>query len=172
MISKKMEKALNKQINAETYSAYLYWSMSAALEAMNLRGCAFWMRAQAQEEMMHAMKFFDYVYERGGRVTLTAIDGPPTEWKDITAVFRNVLAHEKHVTGLINGLADLAVQEKDHAAGIFLQWFVSEQVEEEAGAVDILSKLDLIGHSAGGLYMLDRELGQRVFTPPATGKQS
>ena len=167
MLNKKIEKAFNKQINAETYSAYMYWSMSASLENMNLPGFAAWMRAQAQEEMTHAMKFYHHIIERGGTVTLTAIDGPPTEWKDVKAVMEATLKHEQLVTSLINDLVDLAIAEKDHAANMFLQWFVTEQVEEEASAMDILGKLDIVGQTAGGLYMLDKEMGQRVFTPAA-----
>lgn len=167
MIPKKIEKAFNKQINAETYSAYLYWSMSAALEDMNLPGLASWMRVQAQEEMTHAAKFYGQIIERGGKVKLTAIDGPPTEWQSVKAVFEEVLKHEQLVTSLINDIMDLAIQEKDHAANMFLQWFVTEQVEEEATAMETLGKLEIVGDTAGGLYMLDKEMGQRVFIPPA-----
>lgn len=168
MISKTIESAFNKHINAETYSAYLYWSMSAALEEMNLPGLANWMRIQAQEEMTHSEKFYSHIIERGGRVRLTAIAAPETEWDDVKAVFEAVLKHEQHVTSLINELMDLSIQEKDHAANMFLQWFVTEQVEEEANAMDILGKLDIIGNTTGGLYMLDKELAQRVFTPSTT----
>ena len=170
MIKQVIEKAFNAQINAETYSYYLYWSMSAALESMNLPGFANWMRIQAQEEMAHADKFFRYLVERGGRVTLTAIDGPPTAWKDAEAIFTNVLDHERHVTSLINGLMDLALSEKDHASAMFLQWFVSEQVEEEASAEEMLGKLKIAGTSSPALYMLDKEMAQRVFVPPTTGE--
>ena len=169
MINKKLEKAINGQINAETYSAYLYWSMSAALEEMSLPGFANWMRIQAQEEMTHALKFFHHIVERGGRVTLTAIDGPPTAWKDVEAIIKNVQKHESHVTGLINSLMDLALSEKDHAAAMFLQWFVTEQVEEEASVQDILGKLKVAGTTSAALYMLDREMAQRVFVPPTAG---
>lgn len=166
MIPKSIEEAFNKQINAETYSAYLYWSMSAALEEMNLPGFANWMRIQAQEEMTHAAKFYTQIIERGGRVTLAAIDAPQTEWDDVKAVFEAGLAHEQLVTRLINDMMDLAIREKDHAANMFLQWFVTEQVEEEATAMEILGKLEIVGQTTGGLYMLDKEMGQRVFTPP------
>ena len=166
MLSKTMQDALNKQINAETYSAYLYWSMSAALEKMNLPGFANWMRIQAQEEMVHAVKFYQYIIERGGEVTLTAIDGPKTQWKDLKEVFADTLTHEQHVTSLINGLMDLAIDERDHAAKIFLQWFVSEQVEEESTAQETIAKIELAGDSKGGLYMLDKEMATRVFVPP------
>ncbi|MHC4904339.1 MAG: ferritin [Planctomycetota bacterium] len=170
MINKKVTDALNGQINAETYSAYLYWSMSAALEEMNLPGFASWMRVQAQEEMSHAMKLYGHIIERGGKVVLTAIDAPPIQWDSVNAVFENGLAHEQKVTRLINELMDLAMAEKDHAASMFLQWFVTEQVEEEAAAMDILGKLEIAGGTAGGLYMLDKEMGARVFTPPAAAE--
>ena len=172
MITKKIEKAFNKQINAETFSAYLYWSMSAALERMNLPGFANWMRVQAQEEMTHAAKFYDHIIERGGAVALTTIEAPQTSWDDVKAVIEGTLKHEQHVTGLINGLMDLALQEKDHAAAMFLQWFVTEQVEEEANAMDILGKLEIAGNTAGGLYILDKEMAGRVFTPPAAAPQA
>jgi ferritin len=170
MIPKKIEDAFNKQINAETYSAYLYWSMSAALEGMNLPGFASWMRVQVQEEMAHAMKLYDHIIERGGTVALTAIDGPPMAWKDVKAIITETLEHEQKVTGLINDLMDLSIGEKDHAATMYLQWFVTEQVEEEASAMEILGKLEIAGDTAGGLYMLDKELAGRVFTPPAAAK--
>lgn len=171
MINKKMEQGFNKQINAETYSAYLYWSMSAALEKMNLPGFANWMRVQAQEEMAHAMKLYTHIIERDGTVKLTAIDAPPVQWDSVKAVFEDGLKHEQLVTSLINGLVDLAMQEKDHAANMFLQWFVNEQVEEEKNAMDILGQLEIVGNTAGGLYLLDKEMATRIFTPPATGQQ-
>ena len=170
MIAKKIEEAFNAQFNAETYSAYLYLSMSAALEGMNLPGFANWMRIQVQEETAHAMKFYDHIIERGGMVTLTAIDAPPTVWKDAKDVMEATLAHEQKVTGLINDLMDMAMAEKDHAAAMFLQWFVTEQVEEEATAMETLGKLEITGNSPGGLYMLDKELAGRVFTPPAAAE--
>jgi ferritin len=161
MISKKMEKALNDQINAELYSAYLYLSMSAYFEAGNLPGFAKWMRIQWQEEVMHALKIYDYVNERGGRVILKSIDGPPAKWKSPLDVFQATYKHEQVVTGRINGLVTQAVAEKDHATNAFLQWFVTEQVEEEKSADEIVQKLKRISDAPGGLYMLDKELGQR-----------
>ncbi|MEJ5258834.1 MAG: ferritin [Anaerohalosphaeraceae bacterium] len=161
MISKAIEKAFNEQLAAETYSAYLYWSMSAALEEMQLPGFAHWMRAQAQEEMTHAMKFYHHIVERGGRVKLGAIAAPPTDWESLLKMFEEVLKHERHVTALIHKLVETAAQEKDYAAGVFLQWFVSEQVEEEAAAELILAKIRMVQDSKGGLYMLDKEMGQR-----------
>ena len=166
MLSKKMEKAINKQINAELYSSYLYLSMATYFESISLGGFSNWMRQQAQEELFHAMKMFDFVCDRGGRVILTSIDGPASAWKSPLEAFQNVLAHEQKVTGLINDLANLALDERDHATNIFLQWFVSEQVEEEATAGSLVDKLKLIGKDANGLFMLDTELGQRVFTMP------
>lgn len=171
MIGKKIEKAFNEQINAETYSAYLYWSMSSAFMDMNLPGMANWMRVQALEEMTHAEKFFNYTIERGGRVKLAAIQAPPTDWSSAEEIFKHVQKHEAHVTKLINDLMDLALAEKDHAAAMFLQWFVNEQVEEEATAAEILGKLKIAGSSSPALYMLDRELGSRVFNPPAANAQ-
>ncbi len=168
MLSEKMETAINKQIVAETYSAYLYWSMAAYFESLNLAGCAQWMKAQVQEELVHAAKLFAFVNERGGRVKLDAIEAPPTEWDSPLAVFENALAHERKVTGLINGLVDIALEERDHASTSFLNWFVDEQVEEEASADAVVQKLKLMKDAPGGLFMLDRELGQRVFTMPAT----
>jgi ferritin len=167
MISNKVAGALNGQINAETYSAYLYWSMSASLEEMNLPGFAAWMRVQAQEEMGHAMKLYGHIIERGGAVVLTEIAAPPISWKDVKAVISETLEHEQKVSGLINDLMDLTIQEKDHAGSMFLQWFVTEQVEEEATAMEVLGKLEIAGDTAGGLYMLDKEMAGRVFTPPA-----
>jgi ferritin len=167
MVNQNIEKALNEQFNAELYSGYLYLSMSAYFQSINLSGFAAWMRVQAQEELVHGMKFYDYIVERGGRVKVTAIDAPPTEWESPLAVFEATYAHEQRVTGLINALVDLAIEEKDHATNNFLQWFVAEQVEEEDSACNVLEKIKLVGDAKGGLFMLDQELGQRTFTPPA-----
>lgn len=169
MINKVVEKALNDQVNAELYSAYLYLSMAAALEDMGLPGFANWTRVQNEEETFHAMKIYSYIIERGGRVTLQAIDGPPTEWPDVFTVFQEILKHEQHVTSLINGLMDTAIEQKDHATNMFLQWFVTEQVEEEANVDEVLQQLKLAKESKGTLFMLDREMGTRTFTPPAQG---
>ena len=160
-LSKKMETAINKQINAEFYSAYLYLSMAAYFEEMNLSGFSAWMRAQTKEEMEHGMKLFDYVFERGGSITLAAIDKPVGKWKNPLDVFQASLAHEQKVTRMISNLYNLAKSEKDHATEIELQWFVSEQVEEEASVSDIIEKLKLVGSKGNGILMLDRELGQR-----------
>jgi ferritin len=145
--------------------------MSAYFESINLSGFASWMRAQAQEEMVHAMKFYDYVNERGGRVILGPIEAPPSEWESAVSVFDATYQHEQKVTGLINDLVDLAIEEKDHATNNLLQWFVSEQVEEEASASGVLNKAKLTGDAPGGLFMLDQELGARVFTMPVTAGQ-
>jgi ferritin len=167
MLSKKMEKAINQQINAELYSSYLYLSMATYFESTSLGGFSNWMRQQAQEELFHGMKMFDFVCERGGRVTLQAIDKPPAKWKSPLDAFENVLSHEQKVTGLINDLVNLALDERDHATNIFLQWFVSEQVEEEDTAGGLVDKLKLIGKDANGLFMLDTDLASRTFTMPA-----
>ena len=166
MLSKKMEKAINQQINAELYSSYLYLSMATYFESISLSGFSNWMRQQAQEELFHGMKMFDFVCERGGRVILGAIEQPPSKWTSPLNAFENVLSHEQKVTGLINNLVNLALDERDHATNIFLQWFVSEQVEEEDTAGSLVDKLKLIGKDANGLFMLDTELAQRTFTLP------
>jgi ferritin len=161
MLSKKMLAALNKQLNAELYSSYLYLSMAAWLETQNLKGIAQWMRVQAKEEHAHGMKFFDFVVDRMSEVSLAAIDAPPGSWASPLAVFEDTCKHEAKVTGLIHGLTEQAAAEKDHATGVFLQWFISEQVEEEATANEILGKLQAIGDSVGGLHVLDHHLGKR-----------
>ena len=171
MLSERMQEALNGQLNAELYSSYLYLSMAAYFQDLSLGGFANWMRVQAQEEDMHGMKFYDFIHERGGRVVLKPIDGPPTEWDSPLAAFEAVLEHEQKVTGLINDLVELALAEHDHATNIFHQWFVTEQVEEEDSANEVIQKIKLVGEAHGGLFMLDRELGQRTFTPPTEGSE-
>ena len=161
MLSSVIQDNMNQQINAEFYSAYLYLSMAAHFERENLRGMAHWMQIQAKEEAGHAMKFFKFIVERGGRVTLTSIAAPATTWDSPQAIFDAVYKHERHVTSLINKLVDLVVAEKDHASGVFLQWFVNEQVEEEANASEILHQIKMLGDSKPGLFMLDRQLAQR-----------
>ena len=168
MIKEKIREALNQQLNAELFSSYLYLSMAAYFESINLKGFANWMRVQTQEELVHAMKFYDFIIERGGKVVLSSIEGPRTEWASPLAVFEHAYEHEQKVTGLINNLVDLSAAEQDHATSNFLQWFVAEQVEEEASADEVVQKIKLMGDASGGLFMLDRELAQRVFTPPAT----
>ncbi len=168
MLGPKIQDAFNKQLNAEFFSSYLYLSMAAYFESRNLTGMAHWMRMQADEENMHVMKFFDYIIERGGHVRLAAIDGPKTEWSNPLDVFQDTCEHERKVTGLINGLVDLSIKESDHAANIFLQWFVNEQVEEESSVGAITDKLKLVGDNPVALFMIDQELTQRAApTPPA-----
>jgi ferritin len=161
MLSQQMQDALNKQCNAELYSAYLYLSMSAYFQSINFEGFAHWMRLQAQEELEHAMKFYDFVIERGGRAVLGAVDEPTFEWASPLAAFENAYEHEQKVTSLIHNIADLAIKEGDHATNVFLHWFVDEQVEEEAAASAIAQKLQMIGDSMNGLFMLDHRLGER-----------
>ncbi|GAB4427982.1 MAG: ferritin [Anaerolineae bacterium] len=161
MLSEKMQAAMNKQINAELHSAYIYLSMAAYFEDQNLPGFAHWMRLQAKEEVGHAMKFFDFIVERRGRVLLEPVAAVPTDWPSPLAVFENALAHEQKVTGLINDLVNLAIAEKDHASNSFLQWFVDEQVEEEASADAIVQKLKMAGDTPVALLILDQELGER-----------
>ena len=167
MLKKKMQKALNDQINAEMFSSYLYLSMEAYFQSISLKGFAAWMRVQVQEELMHGMKFYDFVNERGGKVTLEAIAKPESVWATPLAAFEEILKHEQHVTSLINDLVDLAISEKDHASNNFLQWFISEQVEEEASATEVVEKLKLIQDNPSGLFMIDAELGKRVFVMPS-----
>jgi ferritin len=167
MLSEKMEQALNKQVNAELYSAYLYLSMAAYFHSINLNGFATWMTVQNLEETAHAMKFYHFINERGGCIWLEAIDKPATKWSSPLDVFEETLKHEEKVTGLINNLVDLAIAERDHATNAFLQWFITEQVEEEASANEVIQNLKLAGSDPNSLFMLDREMGTRVFTPPA-----
>ncbi|MEA1928381.1 MAG: ferritin [Candidatus Auribacterota bacterium] len=166
MLSEKMQEALNIQINKEIYSAYLYLSMAAYCDSVNLKGLSSWMTVQVQEELSHARKFFNYLPERGAKVILQPIDGPQIEWDSPLAVFEHVYEHEQLVTSLINGLVKLAREEDDYATESFLKWFIDEQVEEEASASEVVEKLKLAGDRGSGLFMLDRELGARVFTPP------
>ncbi len=171
MLSKKIQEALNDQINAELYSSYLYLAMQAYFESQAVPGCANWMHCQAQEEIVHAMKIYDFVHERNGKVVLKPIAQPPLTWPSVLAVFKAAYEHEQKVTVRINKLVDLALKESDHATNNFLQWFVSEQVEEEASACGVVDKLKLVGKSGEALFQLDKELGQRVFTPPAAQQQ-
>jgi ferritin len=163
MLSKKLEKTINEQINEELFSAYIYLSMSAWFETQNLKGFANWMYIQYQEEVTHAMKFFRYINERGGQVILEAVQKPETDWKNPFLAFEETLKHEKHITSKINNLVTIARVEKDYATESFLAWYVDEQVEEEANAMEILAQLKMIGESKTGLLMLDKELSTRVF---------
>lgn len=166
MIKQKVVDAVNKQINAELYSAYLYLSMAAYCEELNLPGFANWMRVQFEEEQFHAFKMYDYIIERGGRVVLAAIDKPQTEFKSVIDVFEETYKHEQHVTSLIEDLMTLAIEEKDYATSNFLQWFIDEQVEEEATASEILEHLKLVEGKGQALLMFDREFRNRTFVPP------
>lgn len=166
MIHKEVLDALNAQINAESYSAYFYLSMSAYFENIGLPGFAHWMKIQYQEESAHALKFFNYVTDRNGKVVLQAIDQVPVDFDSIVDVFEKTLTHEIHVTSLINNLVEVSIKVKDHASQSFLKWFVDEQVEEESNVEKILATLKLINGQGNGIFMMDRELSQRVFVDP------
>ncbi len=163
-IDKKMEKAINEQINAEMHSAYLYLSMASWFEEKSLNGFAHWMKSQYMEETMHAMKFYNFLNERGGRVLLSPIKEVRTEWKDQVEVFEEVIAHEALVTSLINKLVRLARELDDYASDSFLSWYVDEQVEEEATAAEILQKLKLIANDGMGILQMDTELAARAVS--------
>jgi ferritin len=167
MIKPTVEKAINEQIMREMYSSNLYLAMSAYFHSINLSGFAHWMRIQAQEESFHAMKFFDYLIERNGTPKISAIPEPPTSWDSALDAFEATYKHECSVTENINELTDIAVKESDHATQILLQWFITEQVEEEANVLEILDKMKMVGDFQAGIFMLDNELKQRPeFTPP------
>jgi ferritin len=161
MLTKTIQDAINAQIQHELYSAYLYLAMSAHFEAANLVGFAKWTRAQAEEEQTHAMKFFDFINDRGGRVMLKAIDQPPTEYGTPLEVFEEILKHEQKVTGLIYKIYEAALKENDYPTQVMLQWFINEQVEEEKNAGLIVDQLKMLGASAGSLYNYDRHVGRR-----------
>lgn len=163
MLNEKLQTAINQQINAEIYSSYLYYSMCAYLQHKGLAGFAHWTKIQAQEELTHVNKFFDYINERGGRVTLTAIEAVPTEFESVLDVFQKTKEHEQLVSKLINQLMDVAMSVNDHATKSFLQWFIDEQVEEEANVQTILDNLQLINGEGHGMLLLDRELMTRIF---------
>lgn len=168
MLDPKMQKALNDQINAEMFSSYLYLAMVAYFNDLGLSGFSAWMTSQAQEEMVHAMKLFNYIIERGGRVELAQIDEPQKEWDSPIDVFKAAYKHEQYITGRINDLVDLAIEIKDHATNQMLQWFVEEQVEEEANAEEVVQKLSFVQDAPSGIYMIDKELAARppIFTMP------
>lgn len=167
MLNKKMYAAINKHMNVELYSSYLYLSMSSYANSIGLKGTANWFMVQYQEEMVHFMKFYSYINSQGEHVELSGISAPPSEYKSLLDMFEQTLKHEQFITRCINDLIDLALKEKDHATHIFMQWFVTEQIEEEDNDRDIIGKLKLIGDNGQGLLMLDNELATRVFTPPA-----
>src|SRR5215204_2439320 len=161
MLGKTIQDAINEQIKNELYSAYQYLAMAAYCESVNLSGFAHWMRTQSQEETEHAMKFYDFILDRNGRVVLQAIEQPVVEFGSPLEVFERALEHEREVTAMINNLYGLAVRENDYASHTFLQWFVTEQVEEEKNAGDVVETLRMIGDKSEALFLLDRELGQR-----------
>jgi ferritin len=162
MIKEKILKALNKQLNEELYSSYAYLAMSAHFTSQSFDGFAHWLRIQSQEEYGHAMKIFDYIHQRDGKVSLVKVDPPKTNWKIPLDIFKETYEQEVSVTKSINNIVDLSISEKDHATHNFMQWFVSEQVEEESTASRILDKIKFIGDNKNGLLLLDRELGQRA----------
>jgi ferritin len=162
-----LEAGLNKQINEEMFSSYLYLSMAAYFESVNLPGFANWMRVQTQEENLHAMMFFDYVNERNGRVLLTKIETPKTEWKSALDAFTEAYNHEKHISKRIRALVKQARELDDDSTDNFLQWFVAEQVEEENSTYTIVQQLKLIGDDRAGLFLIDRELAARRPAPAA-----
>jgi ferritin len=170
MIKQSVQDAINSQIAKEMYSSNLYLSMASFYSGMNLNGFANWMRVQAQEELFHAMKFFDYLLERGGSVVIANIDAPPVTWKSALDAFEFAYHHEQTVTESINNLASLAIKESDHATNILLQWFITEQVEEESTASDVVERLKMLGDFKGGLLMMDGELKTRVFVQPPANK--
>lgn len=161
-----MQDAINEQIKFEIYSANLYLAMSAYIEGKNLKGIAHWLRVQYEEETFHALKLYDYLKNREGQVIMQSIDAPPSEFGTPLETFEKVLEHEQHVTAGINKLYKIAIEENDFAAQIFLQWFVNEQMEEEASASEIIGKMKLIGDRGVDLLYLDTELSARVFVPP------
>ena len=161
MISKRLQDAINEQIKNEFYSAYLYLAMAAHCEASNLPGCAQWLKVQSHEEWTHGMKFFDFLVDRGGRVTLQAVAQPPATYKSVLGVFEHVLEHEQAVTSKINKLYEMALQEKDYPAQVLLQWFITEQVEEEKNATGLVEQLKMVPEKGGALLFIDRHMGKR-----------
>lgn len=166
MITKRMENELNKQINREFYSAYLYLSMSAYCNRINMPGAEHWFRIQYEEEEMHMTKMFDYVMQHGGEARLLQIDEPPADFNSLVEVFEASLEHEQVVTQSINELLNVAVEEKDHATQVFLQWYITEQVEEEANVADLVHRFKMAGDNSGALMMIDDKLGQRPSPAP------
>ena len=168
MISNKLLQALNEQINKELYSAYLYLAMAAYSASIGLNGFANWFSVQVKEELTHAEKFYNYVNQQSGRVVLKAVAQPAQDFSSTVELFKQTLEHEKNVSKIISGLVDLAKKENSYATEAFLQWFVTEQVEEEASATEILQKLNLVGKDGQGLLMVDSQLATRVFIPAQT----
>jgi len=172
MIGKRMQDAMNEQIKHELESAYLYLSMVAYFESTGAEGMAQWMRVQTQEEVGHAMRFFSHITERDGRVELHALAQPKKEWSSPLEAFQAAYEHEQFITGKINDLVKIAAEEGDHAANIMLQWFVTEQVEEEASTSRVAQMLEQVGDSGTGLLMVDRELGTRTAVEPTAEGES
>jgi ferritin len=166
MLTKKMETAINGQINNEMYSAYLYSAMSADCSFKGLKGFANWFMVQYHEEMLHAMKLYEYVIKTGGKVALCAIKEPPAEFKSPMDMFQKTLAHEQFITKCIGELVERAKKEKDHATEVFLQWYVTEQTEEEENDNDIIAQLKLIGSDTAALFLLDKDMAARMVTVP------
>lgn len=170
MISKKLQDAINAQINRELFSEYLYISMQAWFANQNLDGFATWMDAQGKEERFHAMKFFNFLIERGGKVELKALEGPTVDFKNPLAIFKAAFKHEQFISKNINDLMELAIKEKDHSARGLLQWYVDEQVEEEATFDKVVHQLEMIKDDPHAMFMMDNQLGTRVFTPPVAAE--
>lgn len=166
MISKNLEKIINDQMNFEFYSSYLYLSMVAQLRTDGLNGFANWMQVQTEEELIHGMGFYNFLIQRGGKVALKEIAQPASSWKSPLAMFENAYKHEQIVTSRIHNIAAMAEKEKDYALLNFIQWYISEQVEEEANAVEIINQLKMIGDAKSGLFLVDKELAQRAFVMP------
>lgn len=171
MIKQTIEKALNSQINAEFYSSYLYLAMSSHCEVKGLSGLSNWLNVQAQEELTHALKLYHYVLERGGKPEFLKIEGAPNEWETLSQLFGEVVNHEQMITKRINDIASLALKEDDHALYHFIQWYINEQVEEEATAEQVLMQVKMAEENNSTLFMLDKELGSRVFVD-STGAQA
>lgn len=166
MISETMLKALNRQLNREHFSALFYLSMSSYAEEVGFKGISKWFMIQHHEEFYHAMKLYEYIHSRNGSVEFYPIEEIKQDYSSITDIYEQTLKHEEEVTEMINNLMDIAVDERDHAAQIFLQWFVTEQVEEEGNVQEILTKLKMIDGDSSGMFMLDSELGSRQLTSP------
>jgi ferritin len=161
MISKKMEERLNQQLNAELGAAHSYLAMAAYCDSIDMYGCAHWLKAQAKEELEHAMKFYHYIEEQDATIKITALPEPKCTYSSLQEVFETSLKQEKHVTALINAIVDFAISEKDHATQVFLEWFITEQVEEESSIIDLLHKLKLLKDSGEGLFLFNEELAKR-----------
>ena len=170
MISKNLENAINEQINFEFYSAYTYLAMSAYAEEIDFPGAANFFKIQAQEELDHARKMYDYLFQKGGKVVLEAIEKPKAEFDNLLNIFEDGLKHEQTVTKRIYNIANIALDEKEHATMSFLSWFVDEQVEEEENFTNLVKKIKRASGNEANLYMIDDELATRVYTPPVPAK--